>query len=354
MSVLPAARGPLSTALLRVLSGDPPARGEGPDPTTAEGIDLCDLRDLDVGAGDALADEDLQLALYLAYELHYRGLSGVGEDWEWQPELLAFRGRLESAFEGALSGVVAPAPPDINAAAELWDLAHRGDGPSLSGYMAERGTLEEMRELCIHRSAYQLKEADPHTWAIPRIGGRAKAAMVEIQNDEYGGGRAEETHAALFAVTLRELGLDDTYGAYLDAVPAVTLATVNLISMLGLHRRWRGALVGHLALFEMTSVGPMGRYSAALRRLGLPARARRFYDVHVLADAHHENVALDVMVPGLLAEEPELAGDVVTGARWLTELEARFTRRVLGSWAEGRSSLHRPAGRDGADLRVVA
>ena len=111
----------------------------------------------------------------------------------------------------------------------------------------------------MHRSAYQLKEADPHSWAIPRLFGAPKAAMVEIQADEYGGGRPEWIHAELFARAMRSLGLDPTYGAYLDLIPGITLATVNLMSLFGLHRRWRGAIVGHLALFEMTSSIPNRR-----------------------------------------------------------------------------------------------
>ena len=99
-----------------------------------------------------------------------------------------------------------------------------------------------MREFAIHRSLYQRKEADPHTFAIPRVSGPAKAALVEIQFDEYGSGVLEDMHSELFADTMRALDLDPTYGAYLDVVPAVTLATTNLVSMFGLHRRWRGAL----------------------------------------------------------------------------------------------------------------
>ena len=117
-----------------------------------------------------------------------------------------------------------------------------------------------MRERAKHRSAYQLKEADPHTWAIPRISGQAKATMVEIQVDEYGNGNGSRMHSALFAETMTALGLDPRPNRYLNELPGFTLATVNLISFLALHRRLRGALVGHLALFEMTSVGPMGRY----------------------------------------------------------------------------------------------
>ena len=107
--------------------------------------------------------------------------------------------------------------------------------------------------------------------------------MVEIQADEYGDGRAEQDiHAELFARAMEAVGLDATYGAYLDRMPGVTLATVNLMSLFGLHRRLRGAIVGHLALFEMTSSVPNRRYGAGLRRLGygedaLPVlrRARR-------------------------------------------------------------------------------
>ncbi len=66
---------------------------------------------------------------------------------------------------------------------------------------------------------------------------------MEVQSDEYGGGRPERMHSVLFANTMRALGLDDTYGAYLDRLPGITLATVNLMSLCGLHRRLRGAIV---------------------------------------------------------------------------------------------------------------
>jgi len=138
------------------------------------------------------------------------------------------------------------------------------------------------------------------------------------------------------------LGLDSSYGAYLDHLPGTTLATVNLISLFGLHRRWRGALVGHLAAFEMTSVPPMRRYAATVGRLGLPASARRFYDVHVSADAHHELVAFDGLIGGLAHSEPRLGPDVIFGAKALMAVEGRFTAHLLDAWTAGRSSLRRP------------
>jgi hypothetical protein len=293
---------------------------------------------------DMLDDDDAQLALSCCYELHYRGFAGVDPEWEWAPSLLTVRRRLERRFEERVADEAGPAVP--TAARDVVDLLvdlSTGDGDeSLSSWMVEEGTRRHLREFCVHRSAYQRKEADPHTWAIPRLRGRAKATMATIQYDEYGAGDPAEAHAELFATTMRSLGLDDMYGAYLDLLPGSTLATDNIVSLFGLHRRLRGACVGHLALFEMTSVSPMGRYSGALARLGAGEEGRRFYDAHVVADAVHEKMALHGMVAGLLDEEPELAGDVVFGARAAVMVERRFSSRLLAAWRAGSTSLLRP------------
>lgn len=291
--------------------------------------------------------EDRQLALYLCYELHYRGLDGVPDDWEWEPSLLALRRALEDRFEGEL---VARVPREAEALrAQDADLALRAivdadDGPSLSRHLERDGTLAQFHEFVVHRSAYQLKEADPHSWAMPRLSGPPKAALVEIQADEYGGGRPERIHARLFADSMEALGLDSTYGAYVDRLPAVTLQTVNLMSLFGLHRRLRGAIVGHLALFEMTSSVPNRRYAAGLRRLGFSGAATEFFDEHVEADAVHEAVASVDLAGGLIGQEPALAGDVLWGARCLAALEREWAAHLLEAWNAGRSSLRAPAG----------
>jgi hypothetical protein len=269
----------------------------------------------------------------------------VDEGWEWNPSLLRFRERLEAAFMDGLFEAIGTPTIDMPAdrmRAELLALTAGSSGPSLSEYMRTTGTAGEMREFCVHRSLYQLKEADPHSWAIPRLDGRAKAALVAIQVGEYGDGRPERVHAHLFGRTMAELGLDASYGAYLAVVPGVTLATVNLVSLFGLHRRWRGALIGHLALFEMGSVGPMGNYAAALRRLGFGQMATAFYEEHVVADEVHSVIALDDMAGGVAESEPALAGSVVFGARAVQLVEQRLTAHLLGAWHKGRTSLLEP------------
>jgi heme oxygenase-like protein len=286
--------------------------------------------------------EDLHLALYLCYELHYRGLPGVDERWEWAPSLLALRAELEAEFEAELRRDVPLPQPRRSMDVELREIEAADDGPSLSRHLERKGTLDQYLEFVVHRSAYQLKEADPHSWALPRLHGGPKAAMVEIQADEYGGGDAARIHAQLFARAMDALGLDSRYGAYVDHLPAVTLATVNLMSMFGLHRRLRGAIVGHLALFEMTSSVPNRRYANGLRRLGFEGDALEFYDEHVVADAVHENVAAVDLAGGLAKQDPTLAADILWGAAALVELEGRFARHLLDAWGARETSLRRP------------
>jgi hypothetical protein len=299
------------------------------------------------GGEDALGDEDLQLSLYLCYELHYRGLPGVDDRWEWNPSLLELRERLERRFERALRQLVAPGAERVDAGEvdlALRSIAEQESGPSLSAYIRADASLEQVREFVIHRSAYQLKEADPHSWAIPRLWGPPKAALIEIQADEYGQGRPEWVHAELFAKTMRALGLDPAYGAYLERIPALTLATVNLMSLFGLHRRLRGAIVGHLAVFEMTSSIPNGRYADGLRRLGCGPEATLFFDEHVTADAVHENIAAVDLAGGLVRQDPSSGPAILWGARTLSHLDQRWAAQLLARWEAGRSSLRPLAG----------
>jgi len=109
----------------------------------------------------------------------------------------------------------------------------------------------------------------------------------------------------------------------------------NAMSLFGLHRRLRGAALGHLAAFEATSSLPSRRMAQGLERLGFPDEIIAYYTEHVEADAVHEQLAVRTICGGLLAEEPELEADVWFGAFTCLDLEDRFARSMLERWDAG-------------------
>ncbi|MEV7611968.1 iron-containing redox enzyme family protein [Streptomyces sp. NPDC089799] len=330
-------RGPLSTAVGNALltGGTIGNHAAGPDGTDAGGR----------GATGPVAEadpwgEDLHLALYLLYELHYRGLPDVPDALEWDPDLLRFRARLEQCFLAELARAL---PGDRTVAEAFAPLLREpaDTSGSVSAHLAEQADLELVREYAVLRSLYQLKEADPHAWALPRLTGRPKAALAAIEYDEFGAGRPDAVHARLFAELMAELGLDPAYGHYLGRAPAAALATVNLMSLFGLHRAWRGALAGHFACVETTSSPGARRMVEALTACRAGPAAIRFYAEHVTADAVHEQVARREVIGGLLEQEPGLEGQVAFGCDATVLVEQRLAEHVLNAWRHGRSALRR-------------
>lgn len=328
------ARGPLSDTVIQYL-----ASGH-----TDAGVKRLAERAVEQVA-DVSNDEDIQLSLFLLYASSYGSLTQIKAELEWDTTLIETRRTLEQAFERELRSTVEhpepPVPEEGAVAQSLFALAAADSGPSVSRYIAKKATPEQAVEFLVHRSIYTLREADPHSWAIPRLVGKPKCALVEIQSDEYGGGRPDRVHSVIFAKTMRGAGLDDRYGAYLNIVPAITLASQNMMSMFGLNRRLIGAIVGHLAAFEMTSSIPNRLYGDGFRRLGFGEEVTDYFDEHVEADAVHEQIAARDLAGALAEAQPEHLHDILFGAAACLSIDGRVGEHMLNSWADDKSSLRK-------------
>lgn len=324
---VPNPRGPISTQVSELIKGS--VLSESP---IAPGPDR-----------DVVEDEDVQIALFMIYELHYHGFDDAMPEAEWDPAIFSIRTRLERVFllnvKDRVPTSALPSPAGL--AEHLFAMVDE-DGPSLSRYLARNATRRQFQEFAVHRSAYQSKEADPYTWAIPRLSPAAKSALVEIQIDEYGGGRVEMMHQELFRKTLRGLGLSDSYGYYVDHLPAVTLAATNVITLLGMRRSERATVCGHFAALEMTSSIPNRRYARGLRRLGFGGDVTHFFDEHVEADAVHEQLAVGGMCAAIVDDDPGELSNIVFGVSVYLWFERALSERMLDSWRIEKTSLRQP------------
>jgi len=313
MTSLPKPRGPLSTAVTSALRAVPD-----------EEVGRIDL--------EPESTDDAAVALWMLHELSYGGFDGVDDRAEWEPELVRVRLRLEQDLEARLRERWPGVPEGADLATDFFDWVADHDGPSLARHVQTEATGEQVLDLLRVRSVYHLKEADPTTWVIPRLPIAAKAALVELQYDEYGVGDPARLHAHLFARGMEASGLRPELGAYVDEAPVEILEQNNALSMFGLQRRLRGAAVGHLAAFEATSSMPSRRLAQGLERLGFPDQMVGYYREHVEADAVHEQVALRDICVALVAEEPTLEADVWFGAWACLDLEDRTAHRMFDSW----------------------
>jgi hypothetical protein len=321
--LLPWPRGPLSAMVVSALQRQSGTLGATPP-----------LSHLDV-----LSDDDFQLALYLCYEMNYCGLAIA--EWEWDPGLLNFRTELERIFVERLRDEIGHAAPKfpLEVMAALDDLVADCATSSLTTYLSQSGTVEQFREFCVHRSAHQQRTLDSERRAILGRTDADQTVGVAIQFDEFGSGDAARIRANFLGAAMTALGLDPSYGSYLEILPGVTLATANLSSLFALHPRWRAALVGHLAVCELTSMESMERYGRALYRFGMGPVGRRFSQVDVVVDARRPVLARNQIVAGLLGAGPQLGADLLFGAGAVMMLEQRFGDHLLDAWTEDRSSL---------------
>lgn len=334
-SPLPESRGPVSDALVRALRRRPwEAR-------------LTDSLWWSGSIHDAATDEDLQLALFCVYELRYRGLAGVAEDWEWHPDLVRVQQEWEQILLAGLEAEVG-APHSLaerNAeatVARVLAVARREVEPSLAAYVMREGTADQLRELLVHRSVTDLRAGDGYAWLLPRLSGAPKAALVALQHDTWGTGRLALMRSELFRTLLRSWDLDPRYGHYVDQVPGVTLLATNLVTLLGSHRRWRAALAGHLAASDVAAWLPTARLAHGHRRLGGAEAGSRYFDEQLSSEDQRERLAAHDLVGGVVAQQPESSGDVVFGALCARYAEEALAAHVLPRWQRGLSSLRTP------------
>ena len=305
----------------------------------SETLTAC-LRSSDVAVPVTLASsswDDRTLSLWILHQLHYRGIDGVADELEWDPQLVRLRVLLEQDLERRLRERFVP-PTDLSLVDDFFDWVDRHDGASLATYVHRDATREQVLEMLRERSVYHLMESDPTAWVVPRLGVRAKAALMELQYDEYGAGDPNRLHHHLFARGMEASGLDPAYGTYVDDCSTEILEQNNAMTLFGLHRRLRAAALGHLAAFEATSSLPSRRMVQGLERLGFPDELVDYYAEHVEADAVHEQLAVRTVLGALLDEEPALEADAWFGAFTCLDLEDRVARRMLERWA-GDSEL---------------
>jgi len=237
------------------------------------------------------------------------------------------------AERAAVHSAAALAPHDASGFLRWFEgLAHTGPGQGdpLFRWLGATADNEAMRWFISQELAGEAGFDDLVALALVRMPARAKMEMARNLWDEFGRGNPAGTHGGLLRDTARLLGIEPR----IDASVWEALALSNLLAGLVVERLSFHA-IGALGVIELTAPGRVALVARGMRRLGMPAEARRYFELHAAIDVEHSRRWNDEVIGPLVESDPSLAALIAEGA--LMRLSAgsrcygRYRRELLGN-----------------------
>ncbi len=262
------------------------------------------------------------------------GLPGAG--WEAEVHahatLLIEEGRWLEATRAGVAARAAEAPRNpagFVAWFEELDRSGPGQGDALFPWLAEQATMDEMRWFLTQEVAGEAGFEDLTAITQVRLPQRAKLELARNYWDEMGRGNPKGMHGPMLELLARRLKLDPQVGN----TAWESLALANTMAGLAASRRYAYHSVGAMGVIEQTAPGRSALVARGLKRLGVPAADRHYFDLHAVLDIKHSAAWNAEAAWPLVEARPELAPALAEGA--LMRLEcgaacfARY-RRELG------------------------
>jgi hypothetical protein len=180
-------------------------------------------------------------------------------------------------------------------------------------YFRDRAPLAAYRRLVAIASLDGLVEASQLSRTLGGVSNAVHGTLTRLLIEEYGGGREARKHSTYFRTMMEGLGMDPTPEAYVDLVPWEVMACINHSFLVSDRRRLFLRYVGGLLHTEMSVPATFRCYLGAAQRLGLPAAATTYWELHIKEDARHGPWMLEEVALPLAARYPADAWEIVLG-----------------------------------------
>lgn len=257
-------------------------------------------------------------------------------------EMREFEADFVEDLRRSLAPRLAGLPTDAQAFMAWFEaLQHTGPGQndSLFDWLETTATRDEMRWFLTQEITGEAGFDDLVALTQIRLPAQAKLELARNYWDEMGRGHAAGMHGPMLERVARALSLEPT----IDGTVWESLALGNLMSALAINRRYAYHSVGALGVIEMTAPGRVSKVNAGLKRLGVAARARVYFQVHAGLDVKHSEAWNREAILPLVAADPSLARPIAEGALLRLHCGARCFERYR--WELGMS-VKRPVERD--------
>ncbi len=138
-----------------------------------------------------------------------------------------------------------------------------------------------------------------------------------------GRGNAKGMHGPMLARLVDSLSLDPT----IDGTAWESLALANAMTALATHRDYAWHALGALGVIELTAPGRSAAVAMGLKRVGVPAKDRIYFDLHAVLDTKHSQAWNAEAILPAVAEDPRRARAIAEGALMRLSCGARCFER---------------------------
>jgi hypothetical protein len=251
-------------------------------------------------------------------------------DWEAdiheQCSLVIEEGRWLEAFRGRVAERAAEAPREpagFVAWFEEMDRSGPGQGDPLFPWLAEQASMDEMRWFLEQEVAGEAGFEDLTAVTQVRLPVRPKLELARNYWDEMGRGNPKGMHGPMLQTLAQALRLEPT----VETTVWESLALANTMAGLASNRRYAFHSVGAMGVIEQTAPGRSKMVAAGLKRLGVKAGHRHYFDLHAVLDIKHSEAWNAEAGAPLVEWRPELAPALAEGALMRLECGAACFRR---------------------------
>ena len=193
---------------------------------------------------------------------------------------------------------------------EELEQAGPGQNDPLFPWLAETATMEQMCWFLTQEIAGEAGFEDLSALTQVKLPARPKLEIARNYWDEMGRGNPKGMHGPLLETLAERLGLKPRLE---DTVPEA-LALANVMAGLAANRRYAYQSVGALGVIEQTAPGRAALVGQGLKRLGVPAGDRHYFDLHAILDVKHSAAWNAEAIYPLVASNPAFAPAIAEGA----------------------------------------
>jgi hypothetical protein len=248
------------------------------------------------------------------------------EEVQQQAHFALLEGRFLETERRAVAALCTGLPQDPDDFLTWFEgLAETGPGQHdpLFEWLATRAPMSDMRWFLTQDVAAEAGFEDLVAHAQVRMPCAAKLEMARNYWDEMGRGREIGMHGPMLAATRTTLGLLPE----IEAIVWEALALANLMTGLACNRRYAYHAIGALGAVELTTPHRARLIDKGLRRLDVPARARRYFTLHGRVDSAHARTWNREVIRPLVAADPRVRAAIAEGALMRLHAGARCHAR---------------------------